>query len=358
MRGAALLVMFVDHFRSNALSAWSPGKFGYSDMASIFVFVSGCAGGVVFRGILRDRGFLACCGKAFVRILQLSVAIVTTVFVTNCMATRLELSLLDPGFGVELPACAIQIIGILSLYCLLVAMLPLMVWLNERHWLWLLLPSLLVYLAALLLEPGRESPSVLFRITGFQPLSWQLLFVTGILVYPLLQFRERERSSRRGLLIIASIVMLDVSCLDALCFGKTHGIWTDKSYLGPLVYLHGVSVVFLLMTFLPDPENRLWNMWFTRRIVACGQSSLLVFCAGTVVQVLVEQLVFPQRTSLCVPILHVGLLWGSCFSFAGKRSEEGAPQGVAEKCASPLAPRRSKWNGHPPREGGRGPVVR
>ena len=313
MRGAALLVMFVDHFRSNALSAWSPGKLGYSDMASIFVFVSGCAGGVVFRGILRDRGFMTCCGKAVVRILELSVANVVTVFVMWGMAAHLELPLLYQGVGVELPACAFQVIGILSLYCILVVMLPLMVWLKERHWSWLLIPSLLVYLATLLIEPCRASTAIWFRITGFQPLSWQLLFVTGVLIYPLMRRCESEMTFQRGAFSMAAIVLLNVGCLDALCFGKTHGIWTDKSYLGPLVYLHGVSVVFLLMTFLPDPEGPFWRNWFIRRVVACGQSSLLVFCVGSVFQVLVEQIVFPQRTSLWVQSLHVGLLWGSCF---------------------------------------------
>lgn len=313
MRGAALLVMFVDHFRSNALSAWTPGKLGYSDMATMFVFVSGCAGGAVHTKCIRSHGLQKCYGKAFLRIIQLALAVIVTVFVMWCVAGLLRVQVFHSLCIFKLPSCALQVLGILLLNCLFVGMLPLMVWLKERHWSCLLIPSLSVYMMALLSDFCGVAISFWFRISGFHPLCWQLLFATGVLSFPWMLCRDRPKNVQRDCLSIPAAVIFNIGCLDAMCFGRTHGIWTDKSNLGPLVYLHGISVVYLLMTCLPHPGNGFWRWWFIRKIVACGQSSLLLFCVGSVVQVLVEQTVFPQQTSLGVQFLHVGLLWSFCF---------------------------------------------
>ena len=40
-RGLSLFIILIDHTRGNVLSRWTPGNFGLSDAASVFIFVSG-----------------------------------------------------------------------------------------------------------------------------------------------------------------------------------------------------------------------------------------------------------------------------------------------------------------------------
>src|SRR5262245_20303368 len=57
LRGAALLFIHADHFQTNVLASLTPRNFGFSDMAEMFVFLSGCACGKSYGRLLQKRGF-------------------------------------------------------------------------------------------------------------------------------------------------------------------------------------------------------------------------------------------------------------------------------------------------------------
>src|SRR3979409_1232783 len=55
-RGLALYIILVDHIEFNPLSKLTYQRFGFSDAAEIFVFVSGLSCGIVCHSILKGRG--------------------------------------------------------------------------------------------------------------------------------------------------------------------------------------------------------------------------------------------------------------------------------------------------------------
>ena len=61
-------------------------NFGFSDMAEVFVFVSGCACGIAYGKVLRSKGLLICQMKAIGRACQL---------VSACAITLLALAIVQ-----------------------------------------------------------------------------------------------------------------------------------------------------------------------------------------------------------------------------------------------------------------------
>ena len=55
-RGWALLIIFVNHIPFNTWSAYTPSRFGLSDAAEIFVFLSGFAAAIAFGRSFRVAG--------------------------------------------------------------------------------------------------------------------------------------------------------------------------------------------------------------------------------------------------------------------------------------------------------------
>ena len=70
-RGAALLIIFVAHVPGNFLGDWIPARFGLSDAAHMFVFISGYAAAIAFGGTFLRFGFLAGTGRIAIRCAQL-----------------------------------------------------------------------------------------------------------------------------------------------------------------------------------------------------------------------------------------------------------------------------------------------
>jgi len=55
-RGLALYVILVDHIESNPLGKYTLHRFGFSDAAEVFVFLSGVTCGIAYHSILARRG--------------------------------------------------------------------------------------------------------------------------------------------------------------------------------------------------------------------------------------------------------------------------------------------------------------
>ena len=86
LRGIALLVVFSDHIRSNVLARYTPVAFGFSDMAEVFVFLSGYACGISYGRRIIERGASSCLKQAWTRAAQ--------VYCAKLFATTLALSVL------------------------------------------------------------------------------------------------------------------------------------------------------------------------------------------------------------------------------------------------------------------------
>src|SRR5919205_1060503 len=73
-RGSAMFIIFIAHCRGNFLWDWIPARFGMSDAADMFVFLSGYAASIAFGGTFLRLGFLAGAGRIVLRCVQLYAA--------------------------------------------------------------------------------------------------------------------------------------------------------------------------------------------------------------------------------------------------------------------------------------------
>ena len=332
IRGAALLCMHTDHFRHNELSAWTPRNFGFSDMAEVFVFVSGCVCGIAYGKVLRSQGWLRCQLKALARVCQLvgAGAITLLALVSVQVVSKWDEEGMTRGTHfwsplsvvVGMPVSSLrdieggsQVVGILSLYGMLLVALPMMLWLRERHWSLLAGTSVVLYGVMQVGWMPALHGNGWDKITPFHPLTWQLMFTLGILSHKLIE-SGRLQTWGRGSLAIVSLVVIDVACVSRLWWPVDEIPLIDKSTLGPLRVLHLLAVMVLAYTVIPGRTQGLWNSAPMRWLILCGQNSLFVFCVGSVLVVGVEGLLIANRHSLASQCFANLVVWGGCVLLA------------------------------------------
>jgi hypothetical protein len=298
-RGIALLIIYTDHVVENPLAAYTPARFGFSDMAEVFVFLSGFVCGLVYVRILDSSGFCACQKKAIMRASQLYVAnCAMTTFAalivwkfdgsaarflepSNAEATALVRS--EPARAL-VDALTFRLQGtsflILPLYFVLIVFLPAMLVVWKRNPLALLLPSILVYANVQIIPDMLRLPRGLNERWYFNPLAWQCLFVIGVHFGAL---RSRKPPTARiptsPWLTCLAVSALALSAA-ALRFGAVP-IWPyeEKDLLGPLRLLHFGAVVIVARTVLPSSE-RVARIRLLDPVIACGQCSLATYCGS------------------------------------------------------------------------------
>ena len=80
-RGAALFIILIAHMRENWLFDWIPARFGVSDAADMFVFISGYAAAIAFGGSFLRHGWLVGAARVAFRCVQLYAAQIMTVLI-------------------------------------------------------------------------------------------------------------------------------------------------------------------------------------------------------------------------------------------------------------------------------------
>ena len=73
-RGISLFIILIDHMRGNNLAAWTPGAFGFSDAACIFIFISGITSALAFGRVYGRASWLAASARVAQRVWQIYVA--------------------------------------------------------------------------------------------------------------------------------------------------------------------------------------------------------------------------------------------------------------------------------------------
>lgn len=197
-RGLALAMIFVNHVPGNPLEAWTSRNFGFSDAAEGFVYMAGvsaglaygaafAAGGDVGQGVLRVWGRVWGLYLVHLAITVMALGIAAGAalwFATPGMLWRNGVDLLfrDPLgalSGLPLLTWHLGYFDILPLYVVLLAVAPVALIAAWR------VPVLLAGGSVLLWLWAAETRTNLPVVEGagwfFNPLSWQILFVLGIL---------------------------------------------------------------------------------------------------------------------------------------------------------------------------------
>jgi hypothetical protein len=305
-RGAAMFIIFIAHCRGNFLWDYIPARFGMSDAADMFVFLSGMAASIAFGGTFVRQGALIGTARILHRCWQLMVAhlglFFTGAFVVAA-GTRWfgDTDYIDVlglhRFFDDTPGALIGLFtltyvphyfDILPLYIVVLAMVPLAMLLARLHPLLVVAASLALYLAAVGFHLDFPANADDQPQWFFAPLAWQLIFFTG--------FALRRGWVRVPLdspkLLIASVAILAVGLAISLptVFERSAAIdalriWignhSDKTYLDPLQYFHFLASVYVILVMLDGREAILLSRPL-RPFVKCGQQALAVFVSGMI----------------------------------------------------------------------------
>jgi len=197
-RGLALLIIFVSHMPDNWLARYKPGAFGFSDSADIFVFVSGYAAAIAFSRIFRRAGFFIGTARIVKRVAELYACNLGLFFIVGalCVAGNRILDsgvdyidLLNLSFFFQRTQDALLALyalrwvpnyfDILTMYMVVLAMLPLVMLLARWHTAAAALGSMVLYLAVPLFKLELPAEVAFDRPWFFNPFAWQILFYTG-----------------------------------------------------------------------------------------------------------------------------------------------------------------------------------
>lgn len=317
LRGLALLVVYSDHIAGNIVREYSLMSFGYSDMAEMFVFLSGFVCGPVYERTRLARGCGGLLAKAGNRCLEIYLAnLGMLLLVWGCFVTFPEafgttrvparFARLDISAETLLPFYLLQVqlmqFLVLTLYLVLLAMLPVLLILRAR-WRWSLLAvSLALYLAVQWFPGSIHLPGHWQQAWYFNPWAWQLVFFLGAEL-GLMNQKTRTESSTGELstsappwrrlpwwLIVTAAAGLELALLLKLDWpGLVPSSWTDKADLGFVRVLHFGCLMVIIQAVLPRSQNWL-TRYPARALVVCGQQSLVTYCAGGLLAIGAEAL--------------------------------------------------------------------
>ncbi len=306
-RGLSLFIILVSHTRGDALGDWIPARYGLSDAANLFVFVSGYAGGIAFGGIYRRRGWLMGTARIGLRLWQLYIAQLCVVTVVAALPKLADLvlgsaddhvSVLALNHLFEAPGDAFlglitltyvpHYLDILPVYIVILAMVPVAVALARIHP-WLVpVASVMLWGAANLFGWNLPTEATEPRGWFFDPFCWQLLFFTGFSIR--MGWVRPPPSSIPLFTLAAAYLAFGVAVTRPLIFQTVPGLaavqsWVvdhaDKRMVDPLQYLHFIASAYVVVVLLQGRLALLQGR-VARPIVRCGQQALSVFIAGII----------------------------------------------------------------------------
>lgn len=225
LRGLALVMIFVNHVPGTVFENFTSRNFGFSDAAEGFVMISGISAGLAFGRGFVARPYWPGVQRAWGRAWQLYlVHLLLSLWTLWVVAATLrfggapellgrdqfEFLVRDPiGVFLGLPALTHQFgyVNILPLYAVLMLAAPLAIWAGLRWPGRVLAVSVALWVLAGLTQvnlPLTTMPGGWF----LNPLSWQLIFVVGLLIGLRLRHGKRFVPVRRWALVLAGGYLL------------------------------------------------------------------------------------------------------------------------------------------------------
>ena len=328
-RGLALICIFIDHIPENYLNYFTLSAIGFSDAAEVFIFISGYTAALVYGRAMAQKGVLFATVQVLRRAWQLYVAhiVLFVIFIAEVSYTVMTFNnpMYNEEMGVgdflERPHMAViqalflqfqpTFLDILPLYIVLLLIFPaVLIALRRNSWL-VLVPSVLVYVEVQLF--GVDVPAYPEgHIWTFNPLAWQLLFVTGaVLGHGGGPVRDTGRLLR---ILIWPALAIAVLALTIRLSWAFHGIregfpalflrqlWPiNKTNLSPIRLVSFFALAVLAARWI-SPQARCLRSAAARPIVLCGAHSLEIFCLSILLSALGHFLLAEFATGVAMQI--------------------------------------------------------
>lgn len=318
-RGVALVMIFVNHVPGTVYEAFTNRNFGFSDAAEAFVFMSGMAAGLAYSGAFRTGPLWLAVARPWARARQLYfVHLTITVMALGIFAaaahwfglyevltknniTALFSNPLPTIVGLPLLTHQLGYLNLLPLYLTLLLATPAFIALGLRRPLWLLALSVAVWALAGQFRinlPNYPNSGGWF----FNPFSWQILFVIGLLCGVAMKQGRRFVPIHRGVFfaclgfLVFVLLWVKVPALGAAgreglsalsrAGAPFYVTWFDKSYLSLPRLAHALALFYVLSS-IPAMRTLAASRWATP-LRLMGRQGLAVFATGTVLSLALQ----------------------------------------------------------------------
>jgi hypothetical protein len=325
-RGIALVMIFINHVPGTIYETFTNRNFGFSDAAEAFVFMSGMAAGLAYSNGFRTGNLWLAIAKVWARARQLYFVHITITMLCLAMFSAAALwfglpevmhkNNITPIYGqplstlVGIPLLMHQLgyLNILPLYTVLLLATPLFLLVGlRRPWLLLVL-SVVLWAAAGQFRLNLPN----FPTSGgwfFNPFSWQILFVIGLLSGVALKVGKRFIPYNRFLFGLAAAFVVfvllwvkipqlgeagrGVLAMIADAGAPFYITWFDKTFLALPRLLHALAL-FYVLGHLPVMRT------IAASAVAApfrllGRQGLAVFAVGTVISLFLQVVKTPRQ---------------------------------------------------------------
>lgn len=332
-RGLALLIIFINHVPANDLLLYTPSRFGFSDSAEIFVFLSGVASAMAYGRCFRVSGLWLGSVRAFYRCAEIYAAHLALFFLLAVVCILGNSLFEAPDYIDRLniryffdftPEALLALVSlrwvpnyfdILPMYLVVMLWVPIVWTLSRCHGAAALGFSLSVYLAMWLFDLELAADPHSDRPWYFNPFAWQLIFFTG---FAFGSGWIKPPAPQKWLFVTCSVfVVLSIPLSHEPNLRPTDWLvqlhaslqpWTDKTRFGPLRWVHFMAVAYLVVHFFRGREKLLQGA-VPRLIARMGQQSLPIFLVCMTLSYL-GGMVFDQMGHDAVSITLVNL--GGC----------------------------------------------
>lgn len=303
-RGVALLVIFVNHMPGNPWFWYTPSRFGFSDSAEIFVFLSGYVSAVAYGRCFGQAGLALGSVRVFLRCAQIYAAHLASFLAMAAICVfgnrwlpgtdyiqQLNIAYFfndtqQAVFDLFALAYVPNYFDILPLYLVLLAWVPLAWSLSLVSKYLALAASLLVYALAWYYGLELSGEPNAGRPWFFNPFCWQLLFFSG---FAFAAGWLPQPGYRPGLAWACALLVILAVPLAYEPFYTGHSLLLelrahlepllDKSHLGPLRWLHSMALAYLAGQIPAGIAARL-ERGPARWVADMGRQSLAVFLCG------------------------------------------------------------------------------
>jgi hypothetical protein len=305
-RGSAMFIIYIAHCRGNVLWHYIPARFGLSDAADMFVFLSGMAASIAFGGTFLRQGMLIGTARIVHRCWQLMIAHLGLFFTVAMVVIAgtgwygdtdyVEVLSLQ-RFFTDMPNSLLGLFtltyvphyfDILPLYIVVLAMVPVAMLLARIHPLLVPAVSVVLYIAAVRLGLNFPANADEQREWYFNPFAWQLIFFTGFSLgrgWITVPLHSRPLLWGSILVIVAGLAISLPVVFTHVMWIDTLRIWimehSDKTNLDLLQYVHFLASAYVAVVILKGRETILLTP-VLRPFVKCGQQALAVFLSGMV----------------------------------------------------------------------------
>ncbi|MCO6048176.1 OpgC domain-containing protein [Mesorhizobium sp. RP14(2022)] len=309
-RALCLITIFINHVPGNVFEMFTHRNFGFSDSAEAFVLMSGIAAGMVYGPRFEPGRRIASWVRAWKRAGRLYVTHIATtvgslaIFAGVALYTQRPMllnqlnidTLVDntPAALVGLATMGHQIgyNNILSLYVVLMLLLPLMLFIGKRSIPLMLSLSVAVWLAAGLYQVApRDFPRE--GVWFLNPLSWQLLFALGVAGAMLAKRPEGLKLPRWSLWAAGAYLLFALVWVKWPLWGLETKAGLplviagfDKTYESLPRLLHVLAIAALIFSL--KPILRFTKVSYDHPLAVMGRHSLPVFVSGTLLAMLAQ----------------------------------------------------------------------